>query len=160
MQRDAAIEDLRKFDTPAEVRTIEIWLAELSVITAGRNRQGSEAGATLNAYSSRLATYPADVAKFAVLGKSWEWWPSWAELEKVCNAKAGPRRHMIAALMTPEPDAEPVTRPATGEEKARMAAMISEMFPNVPQGWRDRAVDDAMSGDCIADSGEEAGVAA
>ena len=150
--RDAAIADLQKFETPATVRNIEIWLAELSVITAGRGRDGVEAELALTAYSSRLSNYPADVARYAILGKTWKWFPTWAELESVCEAKAGPRRHMIAALRQPEPDPEPTYRRPTQEERNRIAALVADQFPNVPQGWRDRAVDEATKGECMNDA--------
>lgn len=150
--REAALADLIKFQTPAPVRQIERWLAELSVLTAGRGTDGIEAELQLTAYSSRLTKYPADVAKYALLDHRWKWFPAWAELERVCEAKAGPRRHMIAALSQPEPDPEPTRRPATQEEKDRIAALVAEQFPNAPQAWRDKAVDEATKGDCFTDA--------
>ena len=151
--RDAALADLRNFMAPAPIRQIENWLAELSVLTAGRGKDGFEAELALTAYSSRLAQYPADVARYALLGKSWKWFPTWAELEAVCNTKTGPRRHMISALARPEPDLAPTRRPPTEDERERIAALIAEKFPNVPQGWRDRALAEAMEGDCMTDGG-------
>jgi len=150
-QRQAALADLTKFQTPAPIRQIEQWLAELSVLTVGRGADGIAAELQLTAYSSRLAQYPADVARHALLKQSWKWFPSWSELEKVCNAKAGPRRHMIAALSQPAPDPEPTRRPPTQDEKDRIAALIAEQFPNVPQSWRDRAAEEATKGNCIAE---------
>lgn len=153
-QRDAALADLRKFETPATIRDIEIWLAELSVISASRNREGVESALMLTAYSSRLAQYPADVARAAVLGKTWKWWPTWEELERVCEAKAGPRRQMIAALAAPIPEPKPIRREPTQAEKDHIAALVAEKFPNVPQGWRDRAVEEATQGECITEGVE------
>lgn len=148
--RERAKADLVKFQTPAPVRAIEDWLAELSVITASRSREHVEAALMVNAYASRLATYPADVVRYALLSKTWKWWPTWDELEKVCEAKAGPRRHMIAALSTPEPDPEPARRPPTQEERDRVQAMVDEMFPDKPQDQRKAAVDIALRGNCMA----------
>lgn len=151
-QRAAAVADLVNFTTPPPVRAIEDWLAELSVITAGRNREGVEVALMLNAYSSRLERYPADVVRWSLLRKSWQWFPTWDELEKACEAKAGPRRHMIAALSQREPDAEPDYRAPTDDERERVQAMVDEMFPAVSQEWREAAVADAMKGDCMAGS--------
>lgn len=155
-QRKGALADLVKFMTPAPVRSIENWLAELSVITAGRGKEGFDAELLLNAYSARLSEYPADVVRYALLKQSWKWFPTWAELEAVCKSKSGPRKHMIAALSKPAPDAAPERRPATQDEKDRIAALIAEQFPNVPQAWRDRAAEDATKGDCMADQPESA----
>lgn len=149
--REAAKADLLKFQTPAPIREIERWLAELSVLTAGRGADGFSAELLVTAYSSRLAEYPADVARYALLKHRWKWFPSWAEVERVCEAKAGPRRHMIAALSQPEPDPEPTRRPATQDEKDRIAALIAEQFPNVPQPWRDKALAEATKGDCMTE---------
>lgn len=151
VQRQAALADLQKFMTPAPVRDIESWIAELSVITAGRGKEGFDAALLVEAYSSRLAQFPADVARYALLKHSWKWFPTWAELETVCKSKTGPRKHMISALMQPEPDAEPVRRPPTKEERERIAGLIAEQFPNIPQGWRDRAAAEVTKGDCMAD---------
>lgn len=153
--REAAKSDLLKFQTPAPIREIEKWLAELSVLTAGRGPDGFSAELLVSAYSSRLAQYPADVARYALLKHRWKWFPAWAELERVCEAKASPRRHMIAALSRPEPDPEPTRRPATQEEKDRIAALIAEQFPSVPQAWRDRAAEEATKGNCMTDKAAE-----
>lgn len=149
--RSAALSDLQKFMTPPPVRSIEDWLAELSVITAGRGKEGFDAELLVNAYSARLGEFPADVVKHALLKHRWKWFPTWAELETVCMSKAGPRKHMIAALMTPETPPDPTRRPATQEEKDRISALIAERFPNVPQGWRDRALEETAKGNCMTD---------
>lgn len=148
-QRQAAIADLKKFQIPAEVDKIERWLAELSVLTAGRGTDGIAAELQLTAYSSRLAQYPADVVRHALLQHSWKWFPSWAELERLCEAKSSPRRHMIAALSQPEPDPEPKRRPPTDEERARIQAMVDEMFPRRSKEEREAAVNIALRGDCM-----------
>lgn len=154
-QRKAALADVLKFMTPAPVRNIEEWIAELSVITAGRGKEGFDAELLLNAYSARLSEFPADVVNYALLKHSWKWFPTWAELELVCKAKTGPRKHMIAALSQPAPDMAPTRRPRTQEEKDRIAALIAEQFPNVPQSWRDRATEEATKGECMTGEPEE-----
>ena len=156
-QRKAALADVVKFMTPAPVRSIEEWIAELSVITAGRGKEGFDAELLLNAYSARLSEFPADVVRHALLKHSWKWFPTWAELEAVCKAKTGPRKHMIAALSQPAPDTEPTRRPPTQEERDRIAALIAEQFPNVPQSWRDRAAEEATKGDCMTDEPKRGG---
>lgn len=147
--RDAALVDLMKFETAAPIRAIEAWLAELSVTSASRQREGIESALMLEAYASRLTAYPADVVRDALLVKPWKWWPTWDELRTYCEANAGPRRHMIAALQQPEPDREPVRRPATQEERDRVQALVDEMFPSRSPEMRKAAVDEAMKGNCM-----------
>ena len=154
-QRLAAKADLEKFLTPAPVRTIEIWLAELSVITAGRGPDGINAELMVTAYSSRLSKFPADVVHTAILETSWKWFPTWAELEKVCKTLTAPRNHMIHVLSMPEPDEEPERRPATQDEKDRIAALIAEQFPNVSSEWREAGLREALRGDCMTAAAKE-----
>ena len=141
-QRIAAKADLENFMTPPPVRQVERWLAELSVLTAGRGREGFDAELMVTAYSSRLAQYPADVVRYALLDKAWKWFPTWEELERICKTKSGPRQHMIAALSQPAPAPEPAKRPMTDEDRARIAALVAEKFPDIPQRWKDKAVDE------------------
>lgn len=154
-QREAAIEDLKKFQTPAPIPQIERWLAELSVLTAGRGTDGIAAELQLTAYSSRLAQFPADVVRYALLQHTWKWFPAWDELERLCKAKSSPRQHMIAALSQPEPDPEPKRRPPTDEERARIQAMVDQMFPRQSPADRKAAVDIALQGDCMVGDPEQ-----
>ena len=149
--RKAALADLKKFMTPAPIRRIEEWLAELSVICAKRRDSDFDEGLRLTAYASRLSRYPADVVRHALLERTWQFWPTWAELEKVCAAKTGPRKQMVHALEHPTHHSEPTKRPPTEEEKARVQALVDEMFPSISKYWKDRAVDEAMKGDCMKD---------
>jgi len=147
--RQAALADLLNFMMPAPIRSIEDWLAELSVISASRSREEMESALMINAYASRLAEYPADVVRDALLVKSWKWWPTWDELRTYCETKAGPRRHMIYALQHPEADREPTTRPANAEEKARIQKLVDDLFPSKSAEMRKAAVDEVMKGNCI-----------
>lgn len=147
-RRETALADLMKFQTPADVRSVEGWLAELSVICAKRQDDEFSEALRIEAYASRLRQYPADVARSAVLGKSWKFWPTWAELESECEKLAAPRRTMIAALRRP-PVVEPERRPASAEERARIQRLVDEQFPEISSEWRQRAVDDATKGDCM-----------
>ena len=81
-----------------EMRDVEAWLAELSVIVARRAEDEFSEGLRLEAYASRMRRYPVDVARDAVLGRTWKFWPTWAELEKHCEELVAPRRAMLAAL--------------------------------------------------------------
>lgn len=146
---EAALADLRNFLTPAPIREIEAWLAELSVIVAKRVDDEFSETLRLTAYASRLSRYPADVARAVLLKQTYKFFPTWDELEKRCEAMTGPRRHMIAALERgPEPP-EPVRRPATDEERARVKALVDEMFPMRSPEMRAAAVDEALKGNCM-----------
>ena len=147
--REAALADLVKFNTPAPVRAIEAWLAELSVIVARRGDDDFGDELRLSAYASRLAGFPADVVKRALLGESWKFWPTWSELEKVCDRLHSPRKHMIAALHRGPQYQEPERRPATQEERDRAQQLIDAMFPNINAEMRKAAVDEAMKGNCM-----------
>lgn len=106
---------IRRLEINAEPREVEGWLAELSVITARRADDEFSETLRLEAYASRLRRYPADVAREAVLGRSWKFWPAWSELETVCDQLAAPRRAMIRAL-----EAEAVA--GSGPERERVSA--------------------------------------
>lgn len=99
--RLATLADVHRLMTPAPSREIEGWLAELSVIVARRPSEPMDEALRLEAYASRLRAYPADVAKQAILGKRWQFWPTWAELSRECDRLSGPRRHMLAELRGP-----------------------------------------------------------
>lgn len=148
---EAALADLRNFLTPAHVRTIEGWLAELSVIVARRRDDPIADELRVSVYSSRLTRYPADVVKTVLLGETYTFWPTWDELEKRCKALVGPRVQMIAALERGPEQPDPARRKATQEERDRVQALVDELFPAVSREWREAAVADAMRGDCMGD---------
>ena len=143
--REAALSDLRNFMTPAPVRQIEAWLAELSVLVAKRQGDEMEEGLRLTAYASRLSRYPADVAKAVTTGTSYKFWPTWEEMEKRCEALTSPRRVMIAALERGPLPPEPEYRAPTVEEKERIQSLIDEMFPSASDAEKANAMDLAMS---------------
>lgn len=119
----AALADLRNFMVPAPQGEIEGWLAELSVIVAKRKDDAFDEGLRLQAYATRLRLYPADVARAAILKQpSWQFWPTWAELEKVCETTCAPRRRMINALENPPtPQGEPREIPSLERRKEMVA---------------------------------------
>jgi hypothetical protein len=147
---DMALDDLRNFMVPADQRDIEEWLAELSVISAKRADDQFTEGLRIEAYAARLRSYPADVARSALLDHTWKFWPTWAELEKVCERLASPRRQMIRALERGPMPREPERRPPTEDEKARIAQLIAERFPSVSAEWRDRAMNEIAKGTMAA----------
>lgn len=146
----AALVDLKNFMTPAPVREIEGWLAVLSVTVAKRRDDEFAEELRLTTYAGRLARYPADIAR-AVTGATYTFWPTWAEMEKRCEAMAGPRRQMIAALER-GPEKPERNREATAEERAAMQALVDELFPQQTEADRKRAVDIAMAGNCIKET--------
>lgn len=137
----AAIADLEKFLTPAPNRQIEAWLAELSVICAKRRDGEFDETLRLEAYASRLSRYPADVVRHVLLERSWQFWPTWAELEKICDAKSAPRRHMLHAMKNPPEEIEE-RQPPTQAERERIRALIDEKFPQISSEWREAAKDE------------------
>lgn len=143
--RDAALTDLRNFMTPAPIRQIEAWLAELSVLVAKRQGDEIEEGLRLTAYASRLSRYPADVARSVTISASYKFWPTWEEMEKLCEAMTSPRRQMIASLERGPLPPEPEYRPPTSEEKARIQSLIDEMFPSSSKEEKDNAMALAMA---------------
>lgn len=114
--RAAAASAIAKLEIPGEARDIEGWLAELSVIVARRQDDEFSETLRLEAYASRLRRYPADVARAAILDHSWRFWPSWSELEAVCEQLAAPRRAMLRALN------EHGSQAPTSEERTRITA--------------------------------------
>jgi len=147
----AALADLRNFETPAPRRQIEMWLAELSVMVAKRQDDEFSEQLRVEAYASRLSQYPADVVRTVICEGSFKFWPTWDELRRKCEALSSPRRAMVAALASyREPKTHDERRSATEEEKARIAALVDEMFPAVSREWKERAVDEALRGNCMA----------
>jgi hypothetical protein len=146
---EAALADLRNFMTPAPIRQIEGWLAELSVIVARRQDDPFADELRVSVYSSRLSRFPADVVRTVLLQDTYKFWPTWDELEKRCKALTGPRVQMIAILERgPEPQEE-ARRPATQDERDRIQALVDEMFPTQSAEDRKAAVDIALQGNCM-----------
>jgi hypothetical protein len=121
--RELASADLQKLQMPAPVRAVEGWLAELSVITAKRADDEFSETLRLEAYASRLRRYPADVAREAILGRTWKFWPTWAEMELVCETLAAPRKAMLAALTITASETEERAR-VTPDAAARIMAEV------------------------------------
>jgi len=56
---------------------------------------------------------------------------------------------MIAALERGPAPPEPIRRPATDEERARVKALVDELFPMRSPEMRAAAVDEALKGNCM-----------
>jgi hypothetical protein len=116
--------DLEKMKTPAPKSEIEVWLAELSVIVRRRPDDEFAENLRIAAYASRLAQFPADVARAALLTHTWEFWPSWAELQKVCAALVAPRDAIISAVSRFKPQEEEPRELPSLERRAEMVAEV------------------------------------
>lgn len=145
----AALDDLRNFMTPAPMRKIEEWIARMSVITAKRRDDAFSEELRVTEYASRLARYPADIVRTVLLEDTYKFFPAWDELRRRCETLSSPRRQMIAALERGPRQKDPSYRAATDAEKARIQAMVDEMFPGQSQEDRDRAVAEVTKGNCI-----------
>lgn len=149
--RALALDDLVKFCTPAPLRALEEWLAELSVIVARRGDDDFGDELRLNAYASRLRAYPADIVREALLEHKWKFWPAWAELKAVCERLFSPRKQMMVALKAGPAPKEPEWRQATDEERKRAQDLVDSLFSQVSPEMRKAAVDDAFKGYCMKD---------
>lgn len=103
---DGAARTVATLLAPAGVDEIEIWLSEVSAITARRSETAEEGAMTLVAYSSRLRQYPGDIVRQTLLEWSGKWFPTWGELKEILDVRTSPRTFIadgIARLRTPEP---------------------------------------------------------
>ena len=115
------------------------WLAELSVITARRMDDDMTEDLRAAAYSRRLADYPADIARHALLAHRWKFFPTWAEVADVCDELMQSRKKLLFALDTAEREvrdrdikarALPTREAAvkTPEEKAEFAKSMADVI--------------------------------
>lgn len=103
---DRAAQEIANLLAPATVDDIELWLAEVSAITARRSESVEEGAMTLVAYSTRLKQYPGDIVRQTLLEWSGKWFPTWGELKDILDVRAGPCNAIadgIARLRNPEP---------------------------------------------------------
>lgn len=127
--------DMARLMTPAPPGAIEGWLAELSVITARRQDDAFTEELRLTAYATRLARYPADVARAALLDHPWKFWPTWVEVEEVCEKLTAPRRMMLNALscafdlVSPPASPDEERERVTAEAAAKILAEFGFAFP-------------------------------
>ncbi len=62
-------------------------LAQLDAISKKRNRGFGEAIIALDAYTTRLRAYPADIVAYVLDAYNFEWFPSWGEMQEVLDAQ-------------------------------------------------------------------------
>lgn len=97
--RQAAVE-IERFCEPSNPGFAGQKLAELRVLTVHRARDDVDMELLAQAYTSRLAEYPADVV--AASTKAWsdreQFWPSWAELKAECDKRMRGRLQAREAL--------------------------------------------------------------
>ena len=113
---------VQQFLTPAPRGQLERWIAELSVVAVRRADDDMSEMLRLQAYVDRLRAYPADVARAALLDKTWPFFPSWHELKVECDALVGNRLKLIAAAKNPTPGPAPSKPLSAKEQIARQKA--------------------------------------
>lgn len=140
--------------TPTPRDMVEIWLAELSVSAKKRQEDGFSDALRIEVYSRELARYPADVVKEALAPRRWKFWPALSEVQEICDAMCRTRAvYAAAAARGPAPQPAPA-RQATEAEKARVQALVDELFPSKSPEARKAAVDEAMRGNCMTGEAE------
>ncbi len=117
-QVPAMLEIINRAMAPAHQGEIEGWLAELSVLVPRRPDDEFTEAMRLGAYTARLATFPADVARKALLGRTWKFWPSWDELSAECKRLSAARVAMKEALENPN-------KPAPSQRGPRCAGDVA-----------------------------------
>ena len=139
---DAARRRLDHAMTPPQHNQVLGWLAELSVITARRMDDEMTEDLRAAAYSRRLADYPADIARHALLVHRWKFFPTWAELANVCDDLMDARKRIDVALRMAEQKLKDeelrksalpseATKVMTPEERRESAARIGELMANL-----------------------------
>jgi len=126
-QAQAMAETVRQAMTPAETAQIEEWLAELSVLVVRRPDDEFGDALRLTAYAQRLADYPADVARAALLEHRWKFWPAWEELAAVCDKLVKARRVWSR---------QPARRRPARKPSARRRRRPDEILPAAPPHLR------------------------
>ena len=135
------------FAPPVEDQ-LEVWLAELDMIAPRRASSTNDDDLRMQAYINRLAGYPADVVREALLSRTWRFFPSWFELQEVCDELVAHRRAVRAELDRAEEKAR--------EREMRARAIVREVTPEERQAAEDahvaqkaeaaRMVDDVLAG--------------
>jgi hypothetical protein len=100
----AALAIIDQTMAPADEGDMEIWLAELTLVTARRNTSEAESELFLTAYTSRLAAYPGDIVRQTLKDWDGKWFPTWGELKDILEARVAPRRAIRTALCDLRPD--------------------------------------------------------
>ena len=136
---------------PASAAELEEWLAELSVITAQRQKAPGEGDLQLMALQDRLLGYPRCVARAALLERSYQFFPTWAEIEVNAVELNAPFEKMKRALR-PEPVERVLGEARPSAAQAAAQAAVEEAAPGAHRGGkgqppgRRQSDDDAAAG--------------
>lgn len=82
---------LENASSAATDEQMEVWLSELDVLAPRRASSAIDDDLRMQAYLTRLSTYPADVVHEALLHRTWSFFPNWAELKETCDELMKPR---------------------------------------------------------------------
>jgi hypothetical protein len=127
--RREAASAIAGFFSPAPERTIEGWIAELSVITRRAKDDEMTERLRLSAFAKRLAKYPADIAQEALLVHKWLFFPAWAELQDVCDKLVSARAAVLWHLRNAPLEKEPEARDLPSlERRQQMVAEAQRIF--------------------------------
>ncbi len=152
--RDLAVEALKRSLQPARPELVAELLAELDCITSRRAGEELETRLMMAAYVKRAKAYPADALRAVVEGWSSKWFPAWAELKDALDLQVRERARILHTLQhnyrandldppncwgpwSPcpmDPDAVAARAQAAiehEESRARMAALVRDLFPGI-----------------------------
>ncbi|MFN7002203.1 MAG: hypothetical protein ACK4NW_02090 [Roseinatronobacter sp.] len=142
---------------------MEVWLAELDMIAPRRASSTNDDDLRMQAYINRLSTYPADVVREALLSRTWRFFPSWFELQEVCDELTAHRRAVRAELDRAEAKARDreiraralptnQTSVATDDEIAERKAEAARMVDEVLAGMKAKLAEDEAAQKARADA--------
>lgn len=77
---------------PASRGQIARWMTVLRSITAHRDMADLDENVMIHTWLNRLSAFPPDVVAHVLLKLRWQWWPTLAEVEEVCERHTRPRQ--------------------------------------------------------------------
>ena len=146
---------LRSHDAPpATTRAIVAWLRPIvAAVRGGAPATESDLQVRAHAVAVACADLPAEVFTVAAATaglRSWQWWPSAAEVRQVVEAEAAPwraRRRALAAVaaswVSDYPDGSEGHQAANVEQKKAISALVGSMRAEVAE--REQAERDARA---------------
>jgi len=96
-QLRAVLEDSMK---PASHTDLAKWIFELQTIAPAKRMSDQHEEIRDDAYGRRLRDYPVDVAKQALFGRTWAFFPSWDELKAECDKLVRRRDFLLRQVRT------------------------------------------------------------